>query len=112
MHNLLAPSSNTAKTPSPSGTNRPLTQLQSRLDALLMVLKSCKATQCTLPWNMLHPKGGVSNLLDALNPKYDSFYAAQPKVGFEKCELGYIIASEGPQTPKYYLGGGKYGDWS
>jgi N-acetylglucosamine-6-sulfatase len=88
----------------------PLTQVTARLDAVLMVLKSCKGQQCRMPWTILHPDGEVHNLRDALNPQYDSFYATQAKVSFSSCELGYILAAEGPQevreydAMKYHLG--------
>ena len=88
----------------------PLTQVTARLDAVLMVLKSCKGQQCTMPWTILHPDGKVHNLRDALNPWYDGFYATQAKVSFSSCELGYILAAEGPQevhvyeAMKYHLG--------
>jgi len=54
---------------------------------------------CTHPWSVLHPQGDVKTLSDALDPKFDSFYSAQAEksVQFDKCELGYIIESEGPQ---------------
>ncbi|USW58936.1 Putative sulfatase, alkaline-phosphatase-like, core domain superfamily [Septoria linicola] len=95
----------------------PLTQLLPRLDALLMVLKTCKARACTHPWDVLHPpnttvkhptsagegdvKNGtkgrqVRNLADAMSSQYHDFYASQQKVAFEKCEKGYILESEGP----------------
>lgn len=67
----------------------------SRLDALMMVLKSCKGRACTHPWETLHPKGNVMSLTDSLKPKFDAFYEEQPKVFFTKCELGYIKDSEG-----------------
>ncbi|KIW91278.1 uncharacterized protein Z519_08174 [Cladophialophora bantiana CBS 173.52] len=102
MNNLLGPSASVNATPFASPLNRPLSQVQPRLDALLMVLKSCKANQCTQPWRVLHPDDDVHNLVDALNGQYDAFYTEQPKVEFEKCELGYLIQSEGPQTPNYY----------
>jgi hypothetical protein len=63
-----------------------------------------------MPWTILHPDGKVHNLRDALNPQYDSFYATQAKVSFSSCELGYILAAEGPQevhvyeAMKYHLG--------
>ena len=44
-------------------------QVQARLDALMMVMKSCKGDQCRLPWSTLHPGGKVSNLGDAMNSK-------------------------------------------
>src|SRR5947199_3256280 len=80
----------------------PLTQVTARLDAVLMVLKSCRGQQCTMPWTILHPDGKVCNLQDALKPQYDSFYATQAKVSFSSCELGYILAAEGPQEVQVY----------
>lgn len=65
----------------------------------MMVLKSCKASSCTDPWKVLHPQGDVTDLPSALSTGLDSFYEEQPKVSFSKCELGYIIESEGPQIP-------------
>lgn len=69
-----------------------------RLDALMMVLKSCKRRECTDPWAVLHPEGGIKSLKDALVDKYDAFYHAQPKVAFTSCELGYLKDAEGPQN--------------
>ncbi|PVH67886.1 Arylsulphatase [Cadophora sp. DSE1049] len=79
-----------------------VSQVMSRLDALTMVMKSCKGIQCTLPWLTLHPEGNVNTIADAMSQKYDSFYANQSKVSFTSCEPGYIIPAEGPQTPHYY----------
>jgi len=75
-----------------------------------MVLKSCKGPQCTQPWKTLHPDGSVHSLVDALDSKYDAFYASQPKVQFAECALGYLIQSEGPQTPNYY--GERMAEWT
>ena len=64
-----------------------------------MVTKSCKGHSCVKPWSVLHPKGDVKTLADALHPNFDGFYAsAADKVSFDKCELGYILESEGPQA--------------
>ena len=73
-----------------------LSLLVSHLDALMMVLKSCKADSCLLPWHQLHPEGNVNSFADALDTSYDAFYHAQPRVSFSACELGYIPESEGP----------------
>ncbi|KEF57018.1 arylsulfatase [Exophiala aquamarina CBS 119918] len=84
---------------------RPKHQVIARLDALLMVLKSCKGEQCTKPWLSLHPGGRVQNLAQALDSRLDSFYDKQPKVSYTECELGYIVASEGPQQfLPYHIG--------
>jgi hypothetical protein len=40
----------------------------------------------------------VHTLEDALNPNFDNFYSSiSAAVSFVKCELGYILESEGPQ---------------
>ncbi|KAF2720298.1 arylsulfatase [Polychaeton citri CBS 116435] len=72
--------------------------LISRLDTLLIVLKTCVARSCTHPWEVIHPDGKVHTLRDALNPRYDKFYAAQSMVYWTKCEEGYIAESEGPSS--------------
>lgn len=83
--------------PYPTGRRTSLGNLLSRLDALLLVLKTCKARVCTHPWETLHPHGDVQNLHDALDTKFDDFYnLEQEKVQFTKCERGYILESEGP----------------
>lgn len=79
-----------------------LKQVTERLDALMMVLKSCVGDECTHPWLQLHPEGNVRTLQDALDSRYDSFYAAQPKVSFSACKLGYLVEYEGPQTAMKY----------
>jgi N-acetylglucosamine-6-sulfatase len=73
-----------------------LSHLLARLDALLMVLKTCKARQCTHPWEYLHPQGHVKNLHDALDERYDEYYEEKmERVEYTKCEKGYILESEG-----------------
>ena len=79
--------------------------LTSRLDALLLVLKSCKASTCYDPWLELHPWGDVASLPEAMNPEFDDFYEKQqPKVAFSDCALGYLIDAEGPQSAFNYQG--------
>lgn len=79
--------------------------LISRLDSLLLVLKTCKAKECTEPWDVLHPTGNVQNLYDALHPRYNDFYELeQAKVSFTKCEPGQILSSEGALGAKGYSG--------
>jgi hypothetical protein len=78
---------------------RPIAQLLTRLDAVLMVQKSCKEGQCRKPWDQLHPGGQVQNLKDALDKKFDEKYAKCPKVQFNRCfmEPVYHPWAEGPQ---------------
>jgi hypothetical protein len=73
------------------------------------VLKSCAASTCRLPWNVLHQNGQVKNLRDALAPEFDSFYENQPKVAFAWCDLGYVVAAEGPMRANYFGGGSANG---
>ena len=74
-----------------------LARLVDRLDALLMVLKTCKGRQCTHPWATLFPDGEVDSLTDALDASFNHFFETKvAKVKFDACEKGYIVDSEGP----------------
>lgn len=72
-----------------------IAQLVSRLDTLLLLLKTCKMDECRVPWKIVHPHGDVRNLREALDPSFDHFYQTRPKVQYERCEKGYIPESEG-----------------
>lgn len=74
-----------------------LSPLIHRLDALLLVLKTCDGRQCTHPWQSLFPYGEVHCLSDALDSKFDEFFEQRvERVRFDRCEKGYIFESEGP----------------
>lgn len=90
---LLKPNSNV------SLLGHPIAKVAARLDALMLVMKSCKGSEsCTKPWNSLHPAGNVANLREAMNPRYDIFYdKEQVKVSYSECALGYLKEFEGPQ---------------
>ena len=77
-------------------------QLFDRLDALLMVTKSCLQDSCREPWEVLFPGGQVGNLTDAMRPEYDNFFASQPKVSFSSCIQYHIVSEEGPQEVTAY----------
>ena len=90
-----------------------VSRLAGRLDALLLVLKSCQGKTCVRPWDALHPDGSVQTLAEALAPSFDVLYQELPSVRFERCELGHILDAEGPQfeaamRPRY---GGRLQDW-
>ncbi|XEV01814.1 hypothetical protein FSHL1_007101 [Fusarium sambucinum] len=87
-------------------------QVINRLDALMLVLKSCKGNTCIEPWKTLHPDGNVANLKDALGGKFDSFYEEQVKVRFDRCEDGYLVAAEGPQVGYEYREGLEWHHWT
>lgn len=78
---------------------RTLSQVVARLDALLLVLKSCQGVTCIEPWNVLQPEEPVHSLWDALAEEYDQFYDQQTRVSFGWCADGYLIDAEGPQVP-------------
>lgn len=74
-----------------------------------MVTKSCKAETCIDPWSVIHPAGNVKTLSDALAKEFDGFYASVAEtVRFERCELGYIVESEGPQKAAIFQAGVNY----
>lgn len=119
MHNLF-PSSSQSSPVRLLGTRVDL--VLDRLDALLMVLKSCRGGTCVAPWQALHPRGDVASLADALAPRFDAFYRAQVRVAFDRCALGYLVDAEGPQardvTKAYhdegdynYRAGTRWFDW-
>jgi hypothetical protein len=87
---------------------RPIEQVIYRLDALVLVQKSCVADTCREPWKQLHPNGGVTTLAGALNEQYDEMYENSynvAKVGWKQCFNGltagnsstlYELANEQP----------------
>jgi N-acetylglucosamine-6-sulfatase len=97
-----------------------INQLRSRLDALLLVLKSCEGETCYKPWTALHPAGDVKNLRDALDGKFDNFYVEkQNKVHFDEClreyrtdmeqPLDYFSFGEG--SKRDFIGSEEYENW-
>lgn len=109
MNNLLQDTTDLSSVPDGTYLGRPLSDVVARLDALLMVLKTCIGIECTKPWLQIHPQGDVENLKDALDETYDGFYSSQPKVSFSACKLGYIIEFEGAQSVMQYSGDVSYG---
>ena len=104
MNNLLAKHSHQPNSTDITVLSRPLSRVVDRLDALTLVLKSCKGSTCTHPWRALHPEGDVRSLADALGRRFDDFYAEQPKVSFDECAPGYLVDVEGPQEHHVYKG--------
>ena len=75
-----------------------------------MLHKLQNATNSTItsgsPDNSTQDAATPASLAEALDPKFDHFYAAQPKVSFDYCDQGYIIAAEGPMSPVSVSGNG------
>ncbi|KAI9927281.1 hypothetical protein MW887_003668 [Aspergillus wentii] len=110
LHNLYS-NSHSGITDEPRIMGYGLSNVIPRLDALLLVLKSCKGNTCIKPWDVLHPGGSVQNLRDALDTWYDAFYHTQHKVSFDRCEPGYIVEAEGPQHARSYWGDLSWDAW-
>ncbi|KAF5018970.1 hypothetical protein F66182_9033 [Fusarium sp. NRRL 66182] len=87
-------------------------QVVNRLDALMLVLKSCKGETCVEPWKILHPDGDVTSLKGALRKEFDEFYEEQVKVRFDRCEAGYLADAEGPQVGYQYREGLEWHHWT
>lgn len=71
---------------------RPVEQVIHRLDALVLVEKTCVGIECREPWRQLQPNETVNNLLDALDERFDAFYNHSyniAKVGWQQCYTGY-----------------------
>ncbi|KAI0914044.1 alkaline-phosphatase-like protein [Ustulina deusta] len=115
MNNLLAAPDSVSSQALVSGL--PIAKVVSRMDALLFVLKSCKGLSCRQPWKQLHPAGDVNSLADALDSRFDDFYAEQTRVGFEFCANGYLVNAEGPMwethglTTPYLRDGASWDEW-
>lgn len=71
---------------------RPINRLLHRLDALVLVLKTCTGDQCRWPWRQLHTDNEAQNLTAALSEKFDEFYEnsyTYTRVGWEECYTGF-----------------------
>ncbi|EKD03024.1 arylsulfatase precursor [Trichosporon asahii var. asahii CBS 8904] len=71
-------------------------RVAERLDALLLVLKTCQGQQCREPWASLFPTGEVTSFADALDAGYDGYFQNLPRVKFDECALGYQARRERP----------------
>ncbi|KAI0513279.1 arylsulfatase-like protein [Xylaria bambusicola] len=108
MNNLLHPDAGSGITL----LGLPLEKVRQRLDALLFVLKSCRAESCIHPWRELHPAGNVETLKDALSSRFDEFYATETEnIKFDRCEMGYLVDAEGPQFKQTSPKVGVREDW-
>lgn len=81
-----------------------LMRVKSRLNALLLVTKSCAEQTCRDPWSVLQPCNLPSGrqircLQDALNPDFDDFFASFPSVTIDECLPYQLAANEGSFYP-------------
>ncbi|KAI8665134.1 Arylsulfatase [Fusarium sp. Ph1] len=85
-------------------SGRPLEQVLLRLNALIMVLKTCKGQTCIRPWTSLHSDGSVNSLKLALQKKFDDFYESQPQMWFLECPAAYIAEVENQEPVSVFAG--------
>lgn len=79
-----------------SSSTYPLTSLITRLDSLILALKTCKGKPCVEPWNTLLPDTGITTLEGAMDKQYDQYFSELPRVEWNVCDAGYIAEVEGP----------------
>ncbi|KAH6876574.1 arylsulfatase [Thelonectria olida] len=85
-------------------------RLIHRLNALLLVTKSCERDNCRNPWTVLQsscedgdncPSGSIFQSLDtAMASKYDIFFESLPSVQFKECLKVQVAANEEPFLPE------------
>ncbi|EJT71027.1 hypothetical protein GGTG_12048 [Gaeumannomyces tritici R3-111a-1] len=75
-----------------------------RLNALLLVTKSCAEGTCRDPWAVFSPEGGglpkMTTMAQAMDGKYDAFFAGFPRVRFDSCMQVQDVANEMPFFPE------------
>ncbi|ETS73165.1 hypothetical protein PFICI_15110 [Pestalotiopsis fici W106-1] len=78
-------------------------RVKSRLNALLMVTKSCETDICRDPWSVIQPPNAapkkISSLGDALDPAYDDFFSTFPRVTIAECVQYQFAPNEVPFYP-------------
>lgn len=77
-------------------------RLIDRLNAILLVTKSCAENTCRQPWALLQPgrrKDEIVSLRQAMDTKYDRFFSEFPRVAFKECMMYQDIKNEKPFYP-------------
>ncbi|CAO3587797.1 unnamed protein product [Absidia cylindrospora] len=86
-------------------------QLANRLDALLLVLKTCRSETCRDPWRVLHPNdSSVKTLADALHRKFDKHYTQFKQVTFAECLPFFSVPNEQPTIGQHFIANGTTND--
>ncbi|KAJ3548732.1 hypothetical protein NM208_g866 [Fusarium decemcellulare] len=82
----------------PSAEHR---RLIDRLNAVLLVTKSCNQESCRDPWQILRDDSGADfmNLEQAMDSRFDTFFAALPSVGYRQCMDYQDTSNEYPYYP-------------
>ncbi len=77
-------------------------RLMDRLSGLLLVTKSCGQETCRKPWAVLRAdceNATFHTLHEAMDSKYDDFFASLPHFGFHSCLRYQSVENEGPYYP-------------
>jgi len=79
-------------------------RIVNRLNALLMVTKSCETNSCRDPWSLLKPSSDsdsapLVSFAQALDEEYDSFFENFAKVSFDTCLIVQLDSNETPYFP-------------
>ncbi|ROW11775.1 hypothetical protein VPNG_04939 [Cytospora leucostoma] len=76
-------------------------KVANRLNALLMVTKSCEQDRCRDPWGFLKPDNDTTlvSLAQAMDASYDDFFADFEKVQFDTCLSVQKTENEQPYFP-------------
>lgn len=89
-------------TPIAANSSTEAARLTSRLNGLMLLLKTCIGDSCRAPWTVLHPDGTVKTLAEALDPRYDLYYSSLPSVHYEACATVYNHDNEAPYFSSNY----------
>ncbi|KAH8701266.1 alkaline-phosphatase-like protein [Phaeosphaeriaceae sp. PMI808] len=73
----------------------------TRLNAILMVTKSCEKGSCRDPWAVLKLPSGekLGSFEEAMSPSYDAFFDQFPRVSFQECLQVQSAKNEAPFYP-------------
>jgi hypothetical protein len=93
MNNLVASLNEDVNTAYFSSKASKALKIASRMDGLLLYLKTCKGIGCRTAWNHLFPYGEVTSMAQALDASYDAYFDRLPKVELQGCDNGYRCRS-------------------
>jgi arylsulfatase A-like enzyme len=79
-----------------NSTSSDAERIASRMDALLLNLKTCHGSLCRRLWYNLFPEGQVQDLSSALQTRWDAYFDSMPRVHFDNCRDGYFPTEELP----------------
>lgn len=73
----------------------------NRLNALLLVTKSCAEGTCRDPWAVFVTNSSrkITTMADAMDPRYDAYFASFPRVHFGTCMQYQDVQNEAPFYP-------------